>query len=154
MCDNSSRVEFELPMLEVWVRVPVVATVHPKVTIFAILIPLPHRCSTYEPSICIIKTTRRSMRTSSPPHHHVLPHRIRSPRPLLGFQNRLHLDRWLVFPPLPLFHLLLTSTASSRPPMLSNFLLKQKRPLCAPLAHHPNNAFDLSRQHDYYVSRG
>ena len=25
MRDNSSRVEFELPMLEVWVRVPVVA---------------------------------------------------------------------------------------------------------------------------------
>lgn len=27
MRDNSSRVEFELPMLEVWVRVPVVATI-------------------------------------------------------------------------------------------------------------------------------
>ena len=26
--DNSSRVEFELPMLEVWVRVPVVAILY------------------------------------------------------------------------------------------------------------------------------
>ena len=32
--------------------------------------------------------------------------------------------------------------------------MKQKRPLRAPLAHRPNDAFDSSRQHDYYVSGG
>ena len=58
--DNSSRVEFELPMLEVWVRVPVVATTFYNSSIFATLVPLPRRYCV-DPTSCKIRITRRSV---------------------------------------------------------------------------------------------
>ena len=40
MRDNSSRVEFELPMLEVWVRVPVVAFIDFGVFLLSLFVSL------------------------------------------------------------------------------------------------------------------